>query len=214
MGAIENKHNNYKNLGRTMIERFAKRNMDATFCETAADALRVVRAMIPEGSTVSMGGSETIEDIGMQEMLMHGPWTHLDRHAGKTPEETTAIMREIAAADYYFMSTNAFTADGQLVNIDGNGNRVASLIHGPAHVIIVTGMNKFSLTLEEALDRARNVAAPANCVRLNRKTPCSQTGLCADCQSPDCICCQEVITRRSMQPGRIHIVMIGEDLGL
>ena len=116
-------------------------------------------------------------------------------------------------ADYYLLSTNAFTADGELVNIDGSSNRMAMLLHGPRNVIVVAGMNKLAMTREDALRRVRNMAAPPNAARLNKRTPCALTGFCGDCLSPETICCQEVITRYSRLPGRIKIVMVGESLG-
>ena len=111
------------------------------------------------------------------------------------------------------MSTNAITTDGQLVNIDGTGNRVAALIWGPKQVIVLAGMNKVCPTLEDAYRRVKNIASPPNCIRLNRKTPCAATGICGDCLSPDCICSQTVLTRRSGIPGRIKVILIGEQLG-
>lgn len=111
------------------------------------------------------------------------------------------------------MSTNAITYEGELVNIDGNGNRVACLIHGPRHVIIIAGMNKVATTLEGAFERARTMACPPNAVRLDKKTPCAATGKCGDCLSPDCFCNQIVVTRRSGHTGRIKVFLVAEDLG-
>ena len=116
-------------------------------------------------------------------------------------------------ADYYLMSTNAITMDGELINIDGNGNRVACLIHGPKHVIMVVGMNKLVSNVEDGYRRVRDIATPANTKRLNKNTPCFHTGRCGDCLSPDCICNQVVITRRSSHAGRIKIFFVAEDLG-
>ena len=116
-------------------------------------------------------------------------------------------------ADYFLMSTNAITMDGELVNIDGRSNRVSCLCWGPQNVIIIAGMNKVALDVESALKRVRNFAAPPNAVRLNKNTPCAQTGKCADCYSPDCICSQIVITRRSSTPNRIKVILVGEELG-
>ena len=123
------------------------------------------------------------------------------------------MYHDALSSDVYFMSTNAITANGELVNIDGTGNRVAALIYGPETVIILTGMNKVAANVEEALSRIHNVATPQNCIRLNKKTPCSTTGTCADCLSPDCICNQVVITRRSGIKGRIKVLLIGDSFG-
>ena len=135
------------------------------------------------------------------------------RQVCKTPEDSRKIFHDALMADYYFMSTNAMTIDGELVNIDGNGNRVAALIYGPENVIILAGMNKVAKDVAEAVDRVHLTATPMNCVRLNKQTPCAVTGVCADCLSPDCICNQVVITRRSGIQGRIKVILIGEELG-
>jgi len=111
------------------------------------------------------------------------------------------------------MSSNAISVTGELVNIDGTGNRLAALIYGPSNVIILAGMNKVMPTVEAALSRVKNTASPINAIRLSRNTPCAVTGICSECQSPDCICAQTVITRRSNQAGRIKVILIGEELG-
>ena len=155
----------------------------------------------------------TITDIGLIDALKVGDYTVLDRMAPMSDEEKRELYGKVATCDYYFMSSNAITMDGELVNIDGIGNRVASLIFGPANVIIIAGMNKVVDNVDAAIDRARNTAAPINTIRLNRKTPCTQTGRCMDCMSPECICNQFVVTRRSMPAGRIKIILVGEELG-
>ena len=170
-------------------------------------------SLIPDGSSVTWGGSATLSEAGILEALQNGSYELIDRASAKSPEEARSLYGKIVCADYFLMSTNAFTSDGELVNIDGNGNRVACLISGPAHVIVVTGMNKLTKTVQEAVDRVQTCATPPNCLRLNLNTPCASTGFCADCQSPDSICCQIVVTRRSRQPGRITVVMVGEELG-
>ncbi len=207
------KSEHYRHLGETMIKKFAARGMDAFYCESSQEAVEKVRELIPEASTVTWGGSATLSETGILEALQKGAYHCIDRACAKTPEEARALYGQIVCADYFLTSTNAFTAEGELVNVDGNGNRVACLITGPEHVIVVTGMNKLARNAEEAADRIRTAAAPPNCVRLNLKTPCASTGLCSDCQSPDSICCQLVVTRRSRKPGRITVLMIGEDLG-
>ena len=203
----------YRNLAHTVIPRFARRNMEAIYCETAEEAKKAVLSMIPKGSTVTSGGSVTLDETGILEVLKSDEYQYVPRSYSPDPKEVQAQFALQIQCDYYLMSTNAFTADGELVNIDGNANRLSMLLHGPSHVIIVAGMNKFVKTRKDALNRVHNIASPPNCVRLNKKTPCAETGLCGDCQSPDCICCQEVITRRSMVNGRIRIVLVGEELG-
>lgn len=203
----------YQKLAESVIPRFAKRNMEAVYCETAEEARKTVLAMIPEGSTVANGGSATLTETGILDVLKGDSYRYIPRSSSSDPKEIQAQFALQAQSEYYLMSTNAFTADGELVNIDGSANRLSLLLHGPLQVIIVAGMNKFAKTREDALNRVHNIASPPNCIRLNKKTPCAMTGLCGDCQSPDCICCQEVITRRSMIPGRIKIVLVGEELG-
>ena len=155
----------------------------------------------------------TLEETGMMDALRSADIQFLDRAVCKTPEDSRKMFHDALMADFYFMSTNAMTIDGELVNIDGNGNRVAALIYGPENVIILAGMNKVAKDVAEAVDRVHLTATPMNCVRLNKQTPCAVTGVCADCLSPDCICNQVVITRRSGIQGRIKVILIGEEFG-
>ena len=204
----------YETLATSMIEKFKKRQIDAYYCATKEEAVALATSMLPTQATVGFGGSMTLTESGMMAALQNKTdITLYDRSKAATPEETTAIYHQCLNADYYFMSSNTITSDGLLVNIDGNGNRVAALIYGPKEVIVMAGMNKVVKTVDEALDRVHNTATPANCIRLNKKTPCALTGMCADCLSPECICNQVVITRRSGIPGRIKVILIGEELG-
>lgn len=203
----------YANLAKTLIKNLEKRNMKGYYCETAPEALDLISSLLPKGATVTNGGSETLVETGIMDLLRSGDYEYLDRTQAKTPQEARALYGRIVCSDYFFTSSNALTISGELVNVDGNGNRVACLIQGPSHVLVVAGMNKVVPTLEDALGRVRNVAAPPNSIRVGADTPCSSTGFCADCQSPDCICCQTVITRRSRQAGRIQVILIGEDYG-
>lgn len=208
------KNMHYETLSKTLIENFKKRQIDACYCPTAAEAQEKALSYLKPGASVSFGGSMTLEEIGMLDALRQNRDISLiDRAAASSPEETIKLFHDALSADYYFMSSNAITAAGELVNIDGNGNRVAALIYGPEYVIVMAGMNKVTANAEEALSRIRNTATPMNCHRLGKKTPCSVTGVCGDCLSPDCICCQTVITRRSNIPGRIKVILIGESLG-
>lgn len=204
----------YQRLADTLIENLKKRQIEATYCATADDARTAALAYVKEGSSVSFGGSMTLEEAGILEALRgRADITLLDRADAKTPEETQQIMHAALSCDCYFMSTNALTTQGELVNIDGNGNRLAALIYGPKQVIIVVGMNKVVPTAEDAVRRVRGTATPLNCIRLSRNTPCAATGTCADCLSPDCICNQVVVTRRSGNPDRIKVILVGEPLG-
>lgn len=204
----------YKNLSDTIISGLEKRQMEGYYCPTAAEAVSLARSFLTRGSTVGFGGSMTLAETGMLDALRSDSGITLyDRGQAKNPEEIADIYHQCLNADYYFMSTNAITSDGQLVNIDGNGNRVAALIYGPREVIILAGMNKVTDSVEAAIARVHNQATPPNCLRLSRNTPCCHTGVCADCLSPDCICNQTVITRRSGTPGRIKVILIGEEYG-
>ena len=190
-----------------------KRNVEGDFYEDSASCVRAILDLIPDGSSISWGGSASVQESGMMDALKNGSYELIDRSLAKTPEEQREIYGRTVMSDYYFMSTNAITYEGELVNIDGNGNRVACLIHGPRHVIIIAGMNKVATTLEGAFERARTMACPPNAVRLDKKTPCAATGKCGNCLSPDCFCNQIVVTRRSGHTGRIKVFLVAEDLG-
>ncbi len=196
-----------------IIANLKKRNMEGYFYEDSASCVRAILDLIPDGSSISWGGSASVQESGMMDALKNGSYELIDRSLAKTPEEQREIYGRTVMSDYYFMSTNAITYEGELVNIDGNGNRVVCLIHGPRHVIIIAGMNKVATTLEGAFERARTMACPPNAVRLDKKTPCAATGKCGDCLSPDCFCNQIVVTRRSGHTGRIKVFLVAEDLG-
>lgn len=203
----------FENVSKTIIANLQKRQMEGYYCEDREAAVKKVLELIPEGSSVSWGGTMTMTETGVMDALKQGNYTLIDRMQAQTPEEKKEIYAKTVCADYYFMSTNAITLDGELVNVDGFGNRVACLCAGPDHVIILAGMNKLVSTVEEGHDRARNIAAPINAVRLSRNTPCATKGKCFQCLSPECICSQIVVTRRSHVPGRIKVILIGEELG-
>lgn len=204
----------YENQANTIIENLKKRQIEGYYCPTCTDAVKKAMELVPANSSVTFGGSMTLTESGVMPALQsREDITFYDRSKASTPEEIQKIYRQAFSCDYYFMSTNAITLDGELVNIDGNGNRVAALVFGPSNVIIICGMNKVSVNTEEAIARVRNIAAPPNCNRLGRKTPCSVTGVCGDCLSPDCVCNHTVITRRSGAKGRIKVLLVGEELG-
>lgn len=203
----------YENIAKTMIQNMEKRQMKGYYCETKEEALAKVLELVPSGSSVGWGGSVTLDESGIKQALIDGDYEVYNRDLAKTPEEQKKVYGQICGCDYYFMSTNAITLNGELVNIDGRGNRVAFLCFGPDNVIVVAGMNKVVTDVEDGFKRVRNMAAPPNTVRLNRNTPCAKTGKCGDCFSPDCICSSMVITRRSQIPGRLHVILVGEELG-
>lgn len=203
----------YENQAATIIKNLEKRNMEGNYCPDGASAVQTALSLMPEHSVISWGGSMTLSETGLMEQLQKRDYTLIDRMTAATPEERRELYAKATLADYYLMSTNAITLDGQLVNIDGAGNRVACLIHGPENVIILAGMNKVCPDVESAIRRVKNCATPPNTVRLNCKTPCAVTGICGDCLSPETICCQEVITRYSRIKGRIKVILIGEEYG-
>ncbi|HJB35661.1 MAG TPA: lactate utilization protein [Candidatus Blautia merdipullorum] len=210
---MDYKSQSYANQAKSIIKNLEKRNMKGYYCESGKEALELVKSMIPKGSSVTNGGSETLVETGIMDLIQSGDYHFIDRKSAKTPEESRALFGQIVTADYFLMSSNAITAEGELINVDGVGNRVACLINGPAHILVLAGMNKIVPTQEDGLRRVRNIAAPPNSIRVGANTPCSHSGLCADCQSDDCICCQTVITRRSRQPGRITVILIGQEYG-
>lgn len=200
-------------MAKTIIENLKKRNMEGYYFESSSECVKAIMDSIPSGSVIGWGGSETVKETGLMDAIQNASYELIDRTAAKNPEEARQIYAKTVLADYYLMSSNALTIDGELINIDGNGNRVACLIQGPAHVIVVVGMNKIVTDVESGIARVRNMASPANAIRLNKKIPCAATGYCHNCLAPDCFCNQIVITRRSGHTGRIKIYLIAEDLG-
>lgn len=204
----------YETLANTIIKNLAKRRMEGSYCATIEEAVAKAESYLTDGASVSFGGSMTLEETGMLTALRNNKNIHLiDRATAKSPEEMKQLYHDALSADFYFMSTNAITIDGELVNIDGNGNRLAALVYGPEHIIIIVGMNKVAANVEEAISRIHTTAAPINCQRLERNTPCAATGVCAECTSPDCICCHTVVTRYSRFENRIKVILVGEELG-
>lgn len=200
-------------MAHSIIENLEKRNMEGYYFETGDECVKAIVDSIPQGSSIGWGGSESIKEVGLMDALKNSSYELIDRMAAKNPDEARQIYAKTVLADYYLMSSNAITINGELINIDGNGNRVACLIQGPSHVIIVIGMNKVVTDVQSGVARVRNMASPANAIRLNKKLPCASLGHCLDCLSPDCFCNQIVITRRSGHTGRIKVYLVAEDLG-
>lgn len=203
----------YRNAAETVIKNLKKRRMAGYYCETREEAVALALSLMPEGSSIGWGGSVTLTESGLMDAIKNGKYEIIDRDSAKTPEESKVVHQRIFGADYFLMSTNAITLDGELINIDGRANRVCFLCYGPENVIILAGMNKLVSDVESGIKRVRNVASPKNTVRLGKNTPCATTGKCADCLSPDCICMQTVITRASRVEDRIKVILIGEELG-
>lgn len=200
-------------LSKTLITHLERRHFEAYYCHTAAEALDKALSLIPAKSSVSWGGSMTIRDMGLTKALHAGDYTVIDRDLANGPEELMELNRQGLLVDYYITSTNAISQDGVLVNIDGIGNRAAALVFGPKNVIVLCSMNKVTSDMETAVKRVRNTVAPINNARLMSKTPCTITGTCHNCLSPDCICNHMVVTRNCHPTGRIKIILIGETLG-
>lgn len=207
------KNDYYRIKAENLIKNFEKRNIEGYYAENAEAARNKLLELINEDSSVSWGGSMTLQEIGIFKLLKAGNYKLYDRATATNAAEKEEIYHQALSADYYLMSSNAITQTGKLVNVDGNGNRLAALIYGPKNVIIVAGMNKVTIDEESANKRVRNQAAPANVVRLDQKTPCAKTGYCHSCNVEDTICCQTVITRHSRQDGRIKVILVGEELG-
>lgn len=196
-----------------IIKKLAIRNMTGHYRDTAAEAVELARDLVEPGQSVTWGGSVSFSESGIKAALEADGHRMIDRTQAATPEEQDAMWREQAGADWFFMGTNAITLDGELVNIDGNANRLALLLHGPKHVCIIAGMNKVVADVESGLKRIRTVTCPLNAARLHTGTPCELAGVCSNCHAEKCMCCQEVITRHSRHDGRIHVILVGEDLG-
>ncbi len=194
----------------TVIRGLNSRNMSGYYAETKDEALKKALELIPEGSSVTMGGAMSVHEIGLVDALKNGNYNFIDRDA---EADKRAAMLKAYDADVFLSSANAMTEDGVLINIDGNSNRVSAIAQGPKKVVFIVGMNKVCPDVDSALKRARNTAAPINAQRFGLNTPCAKTGACMNCKSPDTICCQFLITRYSRHEGRIHVILVGEDLG-
>ena len=200
-------------LAQKVIKGLESRNMSGYYAANKEDALKKALELIPEGSSVTMGGAMSAHEIGLVEAVKSGKYNFIDRDTAKTPEEKRAAMLAGYDADIFLSSANAMTDDGILVNIDGNSNRVSMIAQGPKKVIFIVGMNKVCDDIDGAMKRARNVAAPINAQRFGLSTPCSKTGSCMNCKSPDTICCQFLITRFSRHKDRIHVILVNDNLG-
>ena len=197
-------------LAHKVIAGLKSRNMEGIYAASKEEALKTALSLIPEGSSVTMGGSMSVHEIGLSTALKEGNYNFIDRDAY---EDKRAAMLMAYDADFFLSSCNALTDDGVLVNIDGNSNRVSAIAQGPRHVLFIVGMNKVCSDLDHAMKRARTVAAPTNAQRFGLKTPCSAKGTCFDCKSPDTICCQFLITRYSRHEGRITVILVNDELG-
>ena len=202
-----------EHLAQTIIKNLKRRHIEGFYCATAEEAVKKISKLIDDGNSVTWGGTMTVRDLGIPQLLKdRGKLQVLDRDLAETPEEKQAIYLKAFSADVYLSSANAISEDGIIVNIDGNGNRVAAITWGPKKVIFVIGMNKVAQNVEAALARARSTASPINATRFDIKTPCQTDGVCHNCNSPECICNYVHFLRNSPQ-GRHVVVLVGENLG-
>lgn len=197
-------------LAQKVIKGLESRNMTGYYAADKEEALKKALEIIPEGASVTMGGAMSAREIGLVDALKDGNYKFIDRD---NYEDKRAAMLAAYDADFFLSSANGMTDDGIIVNVDGNSNRVSAIAQGPKKVLFIVGMNKVCSDLDSAMKRARNVAAPINAQRFNLETPCSKTGKCMDCKSPDTICCQILITRFSRHADRIHVILVNDNLG-
>jgi len=204
----------YEKRAAVLMKNLRSRHFEAYYCATKEDALKKALELIPEGASVGWGGATSAQQIGLMDALNAGNYQTLDRDKCTTMEQREQIAHDCLNGDVFLTGANAISMDGQMVNIDGNGNRVAAIIYGPKKVLVIAGMNKVTDTLEDAVHRARTVAAPVNQQRfLLPGNPCTATGVCVDCKSETCICNHIVVTRHCRPVGRIQFILMGEELG-
>ena len=205
----KNLYTRNEKLAQKVIKGLESRNMTGYYAADREEALKKALELIPEGSTVTMGGAMSAVEIGLVDALVNGNYDFLDRNQMEPRE---ALLKGYDA-DVFLTSANAMTEDGVMVNIDGNANRVSYIANGPKKIVAIVGMNKVCDDVDGAMKRARNVAAPTNAQRFEIDTPCKKTGSCANCKSPDTICCQFLVTRYSRHADRIHVILVNDSLG-
>ena len=202
-----------RKLAEKLSPALKKRFFEGYFAETAEEAKALALSMIPEGGTVAYGGSRSVDEIGLKDAVRNGGYRLIDRDNAKSEEEREDLYRQAFYADVFLASANALPEDGVIINIDGNNSRVAPIGFGPKSVILIVGRNKLARDVDDGYARAKYLASPVNAGRLNTATPCTVTGKCSMCTSPECICCSVVFTRFTRQPGRIKVILVNEDLG-
>ena len=203
----------YEKRGEILMKNLRSRHFEGYYCKTAQQALEKALELIPKNASVTWGGAASAGQIGLLEAVRNGDYRAYDRDRCTSLEEREAVMAAAQRAEVFITGANALSLSGEMVNIDGLGNRVGAIIYGPKTVLVIAGMNKVCDTLESAVIRARTVAAPMNEQRFLGNTPCATTGVCADCKGEDCICNHIVITRHCRPAGRIRFILVGEDLG-
>ena len=207
------------------MENLRRNKMEPYFCETKEEACEVVKTLIKKGDVISSGGSQTLKETGVYDIITSSEYNYLDRTIpGLTKEQIEEVYQKTFSADAYFTSTNALTENGELYNVDGNSNRVSAILYGPKSVIVVCGINKLVKNIEEAFVRVKTIAAPKNTIRLNCDTYCAKTGkcvslgnedseLCEGCHSDGRVCCNYVVCAQQRHINRIKVIIIGEEYG-
>lgn len=204
---------NEMKINRT-IEALKKNNINGYYAKNRDEVIKLIEDIVAEGSKVAVGGSETLSELGVLEHLRSGRYDFLDRYKAElTPEEVTNIFKQSFLADAYLSGCNAITENGELYNVDGNGNRVAAMLYGPDKVIVICGVNKIVKDVDEAIKRNRAISAPMNAKRLKRKTPCAKVGYCMDCNSPERICNEYTLIKKQRSAERMHVIFLNENLG-
>ena len=216
--------NEMKNRVETTLKNLKRNKMEAYYVDTKEDAQKLVRTLISKGDTLSCGGSVTLKQTGIYDIISSDDYNFLDRSACETPEQVEEVYRKTFCADAFFTSANAVTENGELYNVDGNSNRVAAILYGPKSVICICGVNKLVKNIGEAITRVKTKAAPPNTVRLGIETPCAKTGecislkkdnpeMCEGCYGDGRICCNYVVCAQQRHVNRIKVIIIGEEYG-
>lgn len=203
-----------RKIAEHVIEGLKKRNMEGYYCATGEDAVKMVLDMIEPGSKVTWGGSDSVKSLGLRTKIAEGDYQVIEYPEEEKREAGSPIYGQVVCADYFLMGANAITVNGELINIDGASNRVGCLVHGPKHVIVIAGLNKLVKTIEDGYNRIQTQVCPIIADATNRKTPCGVAGFCTDCHSPECMCCNIVVTRHSRYTGRIKVILVGENMGI
>lgn len=208
-----------------VIKNLERNNMKPYYCETSAEAFEIVKSLLPKGCTVSHGGTVTLAQTGISELLSSGDYNYLDRSKCNTQEETELLYRQCFSADLYVTSSNAITEKGELYNVDGNSNRIACIAYGPKSVVVIAGVNKIVADIDEAVARVKKVCAPLNTDRLNIDTYCRLKGhcvsldtedeplMCDGCNTDSRICCNYLVSARQRHKDRIKVIIVNENLG-
>lgn len=212
--AAENVIRHHRLAGERVVKALENRHFAAWYCATKEEALEKALSLLPKGCSIGWGGCASVDEIGLKDAIRNGDYTLIDRDTAKTFEGRWQIMKRCLTADVFLTGTNALSESGELVNIDGYGNRLAAYCYGPDSVIVICGINKLAADLDAAIARARHWAAPVNIGRFpDRVTPCNKNGMCGDCHGLDCICNQILVTRNCIPAGRIKVIVVGEELG-